>query len=87
LIARRELLMHADVSRTVTDSIRAGTSVWETLVPKHVAEEIKSKHLLGYRPRQPSANGTGLALGHSGSNGGTAGLLGSLTVAGSAKAA
>ena len=79
--------MHSDVSRTVTDSIRAGTSVWETLVPKHVAEEIKSKHLLGYRPRQP--NGAGPAPGHANGNGNgsSGGLLGSLTAAGGAKAA
>ena len=79
--------MHADVSRTVSDSIRAGTDVWETLVPKHVAEEIKSKHLLGYRPRPPGANSNGSAPEHASGNGGSAGLLGRLATAGGAKAA
>ena len=58
----RDLLMHRDVTRVVTESIRAGTSVWESLVPRHVSEEIKTKHLLGYRsqPQQqlPSHNGS-----------------------------
>ena len=79
--------MHADVSRTVSDSIRAGTPLWESLVPKHVAEEIKSKHLLGYRPRPSAANGNGLEHEHAKGNGGSADLLGSLATAGSAKAA
>ena len=79
--------MHADVSRAVSDSIRAGTELWESLVPKHVAEEIKSKHLLGYRPRPPSTNGSGVGLEHGKGNGGPPGLLGSLAAAGGAKAA
>ena len=78
--------MHADVSRAVSDSIRAGTDLWETLVPKHVAEEIKSKHLLSYRPR-PAAISHGSSPEHANGNGGSAGLLGRLTTAGGAKAA
>ncbi len=79
--------MHADVSRAVSDSIRAGTDLWETLVPKHVAEEIKSKHLLGYRPRPPAASSNGSGTEHTNGNGKSAGLLGTLATAGGAKAA
>jgi len=45
----RELLMHTDVSKVVTESIRAGTPVWESLVPRHVVDEIKENKLLGYK--------------------------------------
>ncbi len=43
---------------------RTGTEEWETLVPQHVRDQIKSLHLLGYnnQPRfhqLPSANGSG----------------------------
>lgn len=46
-----------DVTRAVTDSIRAGTSLWEDLVPHHVATEIKQKNLLGHRPQPPQQHG------------------------------
>ena len=40
-----------------------GTKDWESLVPQHVRDQIKSLHLLGYtdRPRYqlPSGNGNG----------------------------
>jgi hypothetical protein len=62
----KELLMHGDVSKAVTESIRAGTPLWESLVPKHVSEEIKANQLLGYRtpspqhsPRSVLPNGNG----------------------------
>jgi hypothetical protein len=51
----KELLMHADVSKAVTESIRMGTELWEKLVPRHVADEIKANHLLGYRPSKDTA--------------------------------
>ena len=35
-----ELLQHGDVSQLVTESIRAGTSDWEALVPRHVSEQV-----------------------------------------------
>ena len=38
-----------DVSKRVSESIRMGTAEWETLVPRHVCEQIKSLKLLGYR--------------------------------------
>ncbi len=44
----RELLMHGDVSKAVTESIRAGTPLWESLVPKHVSEEIKANQLVRF---------------------------------------
>lgn len=44
--------MHGDVSKAVTESIRAGTPLWESLVPKHVSEEIKANQLV--RVSQPS---------------------------------
>lgn len=40
-----------DVTRAVLDSIRNGSSLWEDLVPHHVATEIKQKNLLGHRPQ------------------------------------
>ena len=49
----RNLLLHTDVTRVVTDSIRAGTPLWESLVPHHVATEIKQKNLLGHRTQPP----------------------------------
>lgn len=47
----RDLLMHQDITRVVAESIRTGTPLWESLVPHHVATEIKDKNLLGHRPR------------------------------------
>ncbi len=49
---RRELLMHTDVSKVVTESIRAGTPLWESLVPRHVVDEIKENSLVA--PPAPS---------------------------------
>ncbi|CAD7696943.1 unnamed protein product [Ostreobium quekettii] len=44
------LLSHGDVSKRVVESIRAGTSDWENLVPTSVAEQIRDQRLWGYRP-------------------------------------
>ncbi|CAD7697368.1 unnamed protein product [Ostreobium quekettii] len=44
------LLSEGDVSKRVVESIRAGTSDWENLVPKYVAEQIRDQRLWGYRP-------------------------------------
>ncbi|KAK9837499.1 hypothetical protein WJX81_007020 [Elliptochloris bilobata] len=44
-----ELLLHSDVSKRVTESIRCGTDDWESLVPSFVRDQIKSLNLLGYR--------------------------------------
>ncbi|KAK9815358.1 hypothetical protein WJX72_002256 [[Myrmecia] bisecta] len=60
---KRELLMHGDVSRRVTESIRTGTDEWESLVPQHVCEQIKNLNLLGYRgnlANNGASNGKGL---------------------------
>lgn len=54
----RELLMHSDVSKVVTESIRAGTTTWESLVPRHVVEEIKTNKLLGWRDPEQIASAT-----------------------------
>ena len=54
----RELLQHGDVSKRVSESIRAGTAEWEGLVPHHVRDQIKAFSLLGYRPR-PAAKAIG----------------------------
>ncbi len=62
-----ELLLHGDVSKRVTESIRCGTDDWEALVCspiqdlwfytaawRHgsVCDRVESKHLLGCRGRQ-----------------------------------
>ena len=62
----RELLRHGDVSKLVSESIRAGTREWEALVPHHVRDQIKALNLLGHRPRE--ARG---ALGEGGGSGGS----------------
>ncbi|BDA48597.1 hypothetical protein COCOBI_12-2770 [Coccomyxa sp. Obi] len=58
----RELLSVGDVSKRVTESIRCGTDEWESLVPLHVRDQIKTYHLLGYRGESGNAiehqNGT-----------------------------
>ncbi|KAK9917589.1 hypothetical protein WJX75_006149 [Coccomyxa subellipsoidea] len=60
-----ELLSVGDVSKRVTESIRAGTDEWESLVPQHVRDQIKTLHLLGYRgdsqkevPQNGASNGS-----------------------------
>ncbi len=57
-----ELLQHGDVSQIVTESIRAGTPDWESLVPRHVCEQIKAQNLLGYR--EPATIKIGSGNGH-----------------------
>jgi len=44
------LLSAGDVSKRAVESIRAGTTEWKRLVPKHVAEQIRDQRLWGYRP-------------------------------------
>lgn len=63
-----ELLQHGDVSKRVSESIRAGTDEWEGLVPHHVREQIKSLELMGWRKKPDAlpataslASGDGLA--------------------------
>lgn len=46
----KTLLSVGDVSKRVVESIQAGTSDWERLVPKSVAEQIRDQNLWGYRP-------------------------------------
>ena len=43
------MALPGDVSKRVSESIRMGTTEWESLVPRHVCEQIKSLKLLGYR--------------------------------------
>ena len=47
---------------------RTATSDWETLVPQHVRDQIKSLKLLGYTDRPhsqlPPGNGNGMSNGH-----------------------
>ncbi|CAL8463537.1 g3071 [Coccomyxa elongata] len=52
-----ELLSVGDVSKRVTESIRCGTDEWESLVPLHVRDQIKTYHLLGYRGESGNASG------------------------------
>jgi hypothetical protein len=47
-----ELLKHGDVSKRVQELLRAGSHEWESMVPRHVANQIKSQELLGYRVEQ-----------------------------------
>lgn len=67
----RELLRHGDVSKLVSESIRAGTREWEALVPHHVRDQIKALNLLGHRPRAigNGASGNGASSEGSGSDG------------------
>lgn len=44
-----ELLKYGDVSKRVQELLRAGSHEWELMVPRHVANQIKSQQLLGYR--------------------------------------
>lgn len=39
--------------QVVTESIRAGTPVWESLVPRHVVDEIKENKLVQPGPLSP----------------------------------
>ncbi|GMH43715.1 hypothetical protein BSKO_11637 [Bryopsis sp. KO-2023] len=48
----QSLLTFGDVSTRVVESIRRGTDEWEQLVPRHVANQIKSQRLWGYRPKE-----------------------------------
>ena len=65
-------------SRDVLKRLRSGDSVWETMVPREVADTIKKRKLLGYvektRPRKSFRPGT-------------AGLVDSVHLAGVTKAA
>jgi hypothetical protein len=40
-------------SRDALNRIRAGDPTWETMVPPEVATVIKSRRVLGYRPKEP----------------------------------
>jgi len=46
----KEVLTTGDVSKIVVESIQKGTSEWESLVPRHVREQIITQKLWGYSP-------------------------------------
>lgn len=48
----QSLITVGDVSQRVVESIRTSTDEWESLVPRHVAHQIKSQRLWGYRPAE-----------------------------------